>query len=110
MTIHIETLTFDVIIGLLDFERDTPQSVIIDLDLSYDYTNNLFINYAEISILIQDELRQKRYKLLEDALLGLKNVLYTNYPQIKALRLKISKPNILPRCNVALSHSWKFKI
>jgi len=32
MTIHVEALTFDVIIGLLDFERDKPQKVIIDLE------------------------------------------------------------------------------
>ena len=41
MTIHIEALTFDVIIGLLDFERDRPQRVIIDIEASYDYKDIL---------------------------------------------------------------------
>ena len=36
MTIHVEALTFDVIIGLLDFERERPQRVIIDIEASYD--------------------------------------------------------------------------
>ncbi|RLA71368.1 MAG: dihydroneopterin aldolase [Epsilonproteobacteria bacterium] len=108
MTIHIEALTFDVIIGLLDFERDRPQSIIVDLSASYDYSDDAFIDYADVVVLIQNELRDKRYTLLENALLGVKDVLYTAYPQLKTLSLKISKPDILPECNVALSHRWKF--
>jgi len=109
MTVHIEALTFDVIIGLLDFEREKPQQVIIDLEASYTYSNEQFIDYADMSYLIQDELKVKRYKLLEDALLGVKSVLCITYPQIRTLTLKISKPHILPECNVALSHTWDFR-
>ena len=108
MTIHIEALTFDVIIGLLDFERDRPQTVIVDLAASYDYSDDAFIDYADMVVLIQNELKDKRYALLENALLGVKDVLYTAYPQLKTLSLKISKPDILPECNVALSHLWEF--
>jgi dihydroneopterin aldolase len=108
MTIHIETLTFDVIIGLLDYERDRPQRVIIDLDASYDYSNENFIDYADIVLLIQKELKEKRYKLLEEALLGIKQILCSTYPQFQTLSLKITKPDILPECSVALSHVWEF--
>ena len=108
MTIHIDDLQFDVIIGLLDFERDRPQRVIIDLEASYAYSNEDFINYADMVFLIQNELKEKRYKLLEEALLGLKERLYTSYPQLKTLKLKIAKPDILKECSVALSHSWEF--
>jgi len=108
MTIHIEALTFDVIIGLLDFERDRPQRVIIDLEASYAYEDDLFIDYAEMVILIKDELKVKRYKLLENALLGLKELLYTTYPQLQTLSLKISKPDILEECTVSLSKTWNF--
>ena len=107
MTIHIESLTFDVIIGLLDFERDKQQRIIVDLDASYNYNNN-FIDYADMVFLIQKELKEKRYKLLEEALLGLKNILYSTYPQIHTLTLKITKPDILSECHVALSNTWKF--
>jgi len=31
MTIHIESLTFECIIGILDFERQKAQKVIVDL-------------------------------------------------------------------------------
>ena len=108
MTIHIEDLTFEVIIGLLDFERDRPQRVIINLEASYDYSDNAFIDYADMVLLIQNELRGKRYELLENALLGLKEILTTAYPNIQTLSLKISKPDILPECTVSLSKTWDF--
>ncbi len=108
MTIHIEDLTFDVIIGLLDFERDRPQRIIINLEASYEYKEGQFIDYADIVLLIQNELKEKRYELLEDALLGLKELLSTTYPQMQTLFLKISKPDILPQCTVSLSKTWNF--
>jgi dihydroneopterin aldolase len=108
MTIHIEDLTFEVIIGLLDFERDRPQRVIINLEASYDYSDNAFIDYADMVLLIQNELKGKRYELLENALLGLKEILTTAYPNIQTLSLKISKPDILPECTVSLSKTWDF--
>lgn len=108
MTIHIQALTFEVIIGLLDFERDRPQKVIVDMEADYDYTDQ-FIDYAHIVSLIQKELRSKRYELLEDALIGLKGVIVSQYPQIKKLRLKITKPDIIQNCQVALANEWNFK-
>ena len=108
MTIHIEDLSFDVIIGLLDFERDKPQRVIINLEASYDYSDNKFIDYADMVLLIQNALKEKRYELLENALLGLRDILYTTYPHLKTLSLKISKPDILPECTVSLSKTWDF--
>jgi len=108
MTIHIEDLIFDVIIGLLDFERDKPQRVIINLEASYDYSDNKFIDYADMVLLIQNELKEKRYELLENALIGIQKLLYTSYPQLQTLSLKISKPDILPQCTVSLSKTWNF--
>ena len=108
MRIHIETLILDVIIGLLDFERDHTQRVIIDLKADYDYSQENFIDYANIVFLIEQELKEKRYKLLEEALLGLQSVIITAYPNIHMLELKIAKPDILPRCTVALSKQWFF--
>ena len=108
MIIHIEALTFEVIIGLLDFERDRPQRVTVDLEASYDYANENFIDYTDMVFLIKKELNEKKYELLEEALLGIKERLCSTYPQLKTLSLKIAKPDILPECTVALSHSWNF--
>lgn len=108
MTIHIDALTFDVIIGLLDFERKKPQHVIIDVEAAYHYSTQNFIDYAEIVQGIQNELKEKRYELLEDALLGLKTLLHHTYPNIEFLSIKIAKPDIMENCIVALSGKWAF--
>ncbi len=109
MTIHIDRLILHVIIGLLDFEREKQQQVIVDLEASYNYEDGQFIDYADIVLLIENELKSKRYKLLEEAILGLKTLLCITYPQLKTLKLKITKPDILKQCQVAMSDSWIFK-
>ena len=108
MTIHIDNLSFDTIIGLLDFERDKVQTVIVTLETSYDYNDNQFVNYADIVEMIQQKLQSERYELLENALLGLKEMLVKTYPQLTSLKIKIAKPDIMPNCSVALSKSWDF--
>ena len=106
MTIHIEKLTFECIIGILDFERINAQKVIVDLQIDYNYTEGYFINYAEVINLIESNMIEKKYKLLETALNTLETELLSNYPKIDKLTLKISKPNIINNANVALSKSF----
>lgn len=108
MRIHIEALTVNVIIGLLDFEREKTQRVIVDLEASYTYTENTFVDYADLVLLIQNELKEKRFELLEEAILGVKTIICSTYPQLDTLTLKIAKPDILPECSVALSDAWTF--
>jgi len=103
MTIHIEALNFECIIGLLDFERITPQQVLIDLELTYDYQDE-FINYAEVANLIETSLVNNKYELIETALNELFNLLSNAFPLIKKLQIKITKPNILPNCRVSVSN------
>jgi len=107
MTIHIEALTFEAIIGLLDFERESPQRVVVDLEATYPYEDT-FLDYALIAESIMVHIKKRRYELLEEALLGIKEELLENYPQITKLKLKITKPDIIAECSVALSHTWKF--
>jgi dihydroneopterin aldolase len=108
MHIHIEALTLDVIIGLLDFEREQTQRVILDLEATYTYREENFIDYAAIVLLIEQCLKTQRYELLEEALLDIKKNIVVHYPQIETLYLKITKPDILPQCRVALSQRWIF--
>ena len=103
MTIHIEALTFECIIGILDFERLAPQKVIIDAQINYDYTEGEFINYVEIIELLQNNMINNKYQLLETALNELEIQLLVNYSTIDNFMLKISKPNIIDNAKVSLS-------
>jgi len=108
MTIHIDALRFHAIIGLLDFEREHTQPVSIDLKAKYSYADNQFIDYADLAALIEEKIKQSRYELLEEALLELETLILASYPQITYLYLKISKPDILKNCTVALSQEWEY--
>ena len=107
MTIHIEDLKFQTIIGILDFERTTAQDVIINLTIEYTYTQE-FINYADVSTLLKSTMQKEQFLLLEDALISLSKTLHQNFSQIQSLSLKITKPSIMPDCKVSLSDNFIF--
>ena len=102
MKIEIFELSFDTIIGILPFERKTPQRVIIDLSFEYDFKNGEFIDYSKVSAKIEKMMQKNKYKLIEDALLDIKKELKKKY-KIKKLKLSIKKPNILNNCIVGVS-------
>ena len=103
MKIEISDLTFKCIIGILDFERIKKQKVIIDLSFEYNFSKDNFINYAEISALIEKTMKKEKFLLLEDAILHLETLLNNNY-KITNLNIKISKPTILKNCIVSLTN------
>ncbi|MDD3463837.1 MAG: dihydroneopterin aldolase [Sulfurospirillaceae bacterium] len=100
MKIFIKNLIFEAIIGILQSERVTPQRVCFDLKISYKYKNNFFINYIDICEYITQDVQQKKYLLLEDALKKISKNLKKKYPQILKLSISVSKPDILQNATV----------
>ena len=103
MKIEISDLTFNCIIGILDFERIKKQKVILNISFEYDFSKDLFIDYSEISTLVKSTMKEQKFLLLEDAILYIESLLQNSY-KIYALNIKISKPNILKNCIVSLSN------
>ena len=105
MTIHIEDLKFQCIIGILDFERLNPQDVIIDFSCEYTYKNE-FINYADIVDLMKKTMISHKFELIEDAILSLKSEITKEFPLISSYTIKIAKPSILADCRVSVSDTF----
>jgi len=103
MTIHIDNLSFDAIIGILDEERIAPQKIVVNVELDYEYQKDLFINYATLAQMIENDIKKSKYLLLEDALLSLHVKIKKMFSQISSIKLKISKPTILDQCDVSVS-------
>ena len=99
MTIVIEQLTFETIIGLLPKERLTPQRVIIDASLSVE-TELMALDYAKVAQEIQTIYDQKHFGTVEESLVFLSTFLKEAYPFLTTIWLKIIKPDILPHCRV----------
>ena len=108
MKILIENLTFDTIIGILDFERTVPQQIRVDCTIDYPYSSGHFINYAEVAQTIQMTMDHERFELIETALEVLSVTLKNHFPLIRELSLSIRKPDILPHCTVGVEHTTLF--
>ncbi|WP_457747281.1 dihydroneopterin aldolase [Sulfurimonas sp.] len=107
MQIHIENLTFKCIIGILEFERKKSQKVMLNIKLDYQYKKE-FINYAEIVELVKSRMKKKKFFLIEDALEDLSKNIKKKFPQTNRVNLKITKPSILPDCEVSVSNTFSF--
>ena len=107
MTIYVEDLKFQCIIGILDFERTTPQDIIIKIKIKYAF-KDAFINYAQVVDLVKSSMIENKFLLLEDALSQLSVSLKKEFSNIDSLYLKITKPSILPDCRVSVSNSYTF--
>ena len=106
MTIHIDKLDIACIVGLLDFEREREQRVLLSLEIDYPYSTDHFLDYGKVVFMIEQNLKTEKYLLLEEALLGIKTVLFNAFPLIERLQIQIRKPDILPHCSVGLSEQW----
>lgn len=101
MTLIIQNLSLEVIIGILPFERENPQKIDLDMELDYDYRGK-YLNYVEIVDFVSLELKERKYRLLEEALEDLIAKLKIHFPMILAVSLSIKKPDILSNCIVGV--------
>jgi len=106
VTIHVEDLKFQCIIGILDFERLKPQDVIVNISIEYEYQKE-FLNYVKIVEIIKEMMIKSEFLLIEDALKSINLKLIKEFNAIKSIDLKITKPSILPDCKVSVSDYQK---
>ncbi len=105
MKISIEEFSFKTIIGILPFERITPQKVILNIYFEYTFSQDIkdFCDYSEISNLVKKTMKKKKFELIEDAIISLEHLLAKKY-NISNLNIKITKPTILKNCKVSVEN------
>lgn len=107
--IRIRNLEVDCIIGVYPKETETPQSLVVDLEMRLDTRKaarreqlRYTVNYAAITAQVAFLLRHFRFRLLETAaytlcrFLLLPPALSENRPQVEQVRICLSKPGALP--------------
>ena len=109
MQICINNLTCKIIIGILPKERVTPQCVNINAKVTYPYDGENFIDYAVLCTFIENDLKEEKYFLLEEAIQSLIQKIKILHPKIQKITLKISKPDILPNAMASVKLKVKFK-
>ncbi len=108
MIVTISDLRFKAIIGILEHERTTAQEVRVDAVFEYNYKPGRYLDYAKAATLIEEHIKKERFKLLEDALLSLHDLLREHFPFLTSLSITISKPEILPNCTPSVTLQRKF--
>ena len=101
MKVCINNLTFNAILGILDFERITKQKIIVDVSFEYHYKKHEFIDYSLVAKMIKKTMKKKKFNLIEEAIEFLHKKLNKQF-KMKNLIIKISKPTILKNCNVSV--------
>ncbi len=108
ITLHIENLTFEAIIGILECERLSPQKILVEAHITYTYQSEHYLDYVLISEIIRHHLQTKTYKLLESALIDIIDELKAQFNTITYITLCIKKPDILAPLVVGASVTKTF--
>ena len=96
ISVFVDSLEFDTIIGLLDFERVKTQKIRISMEFkAYE-----FIDYADVCKITQEEFNKQKFYKVEDALEYFSVKFKELYPTLEQLYMKISKINIIPNAKV----------
>ncbi len=102
MTISIQGLRFQAILGILPHERTTPQTIEVSLKATYTYRKDRFLDYAKVRERIVTLVQREKFHLIEEALDYLFQDLKHRFPPIETLEITICKPDILPDCRVCV--------
>lgn len=108
--IHITGLRFGANLGVLDFEREGPQPIQVDAEVnlgaqqivSRDADIGHVLDYRRVRAIIIDECTAEHTDLLE-ALLGKLCSRLMKLPGVAGVRIKVTKLEIFPDCQVAIS-------
>ena len=108
MRIHITELKLNAIIGVYPAERKAEQPIVVDCQIDYGFSSGAYIDYERAAKIIVKTLKQKKFRLVEDALLFLSDSLKSQFPHIDSISLKIVKPQIMGNCQVGVEYSKNF--
>ena len=108
--IHLQGLRFRANLGVLDFERTGPQPIQVDADINLgalpvvarDADIGHVLDYRRVRAAIIDECTAEHTDLVE-ALLGKLCNRLMGLPGVVGVRLKLTKLEIFPDCEVAIS-------
>ena len=101
VSILIEDLKIQTIIGVLESERKSPQTLIINAKLDYFYQKE-YLDYTKIVDFLMTTIQNQKYGLLEDAIEDLAQKLSVAFPTLARFSIKLQKPDILSSCVIGI--------
>lgn len=100
-TIFLHGLSADTLIGVYEWERQQPQTLLFDLDIGTDIqaaaqSDNIndTIHYAEVADALRQNLAEQQFLLLEALIEHVAQFILDNFAA-QWVRVKVVKPGIL---------------
>lgn len=108
MTLIIEDFGFKAIVGILKDERLSPQEVIVDAKIDYEYNGHGFLDYMKVCKEIKKEFELKKFRLLEEAAISICETLKSKNKNILKISLQIKKPQVRADAKVGVAFEKSF--
>jgi dihydroneopterin aldolase len=101
-TIFLEQVKVQTKLGVPEWERILPQTIILDIEIGYDLTNacksdaiNDTIDYGAVVSRIRATLTENSFKLVEALAEHLCQLILQEFGAL-SVKIKVAKPGILP--------------
>jgi len=103
--IRLKDIQFDCIVGVLPFERENEQPVILNLTLWLDFAQaartedlNESIDYAKLAEELKRFIRFSCFQLVETLVVKTAEFILEHYPKADAVEVSVVKPKAVPGC------------
>lgn len=101
-SVYIQGLSIETIIGVHDWERDTRQTVVIDIEMSIEADKaavsdwiGYAVDYSAVSARVIEFVGASQYKLIETLAENVARIIMREFG-VPWLQLRISKPSAVP--------------
>lgn len=102
-TTGLKSLQIDCIVGIYDHERQTPQTVIMDIDLDYDFAAVAAsdaigdaVDYDAVVSGVTELVQRRAFQLIETMAEETAAMLLARMAPVRCVRLEIRKPAAVP--------------
>ena len=102
-TTGLQGLRVDCIVGIYKHEREARQSVIMDIDLDYDFAAAAAsdaigdaLDYDDVARAVTELAEHRGFQLIETMAEETAAMLLARFPQVRRVRLEIRKPAAVP--------------
>jgi dihydroneopterin aldolase len=107
-TAGLQGLRVDCVVGIYDAERRTRQSLLVDVDLDYDFAAAAAsdaigdtIDYDDVARAVTELAERRAFHLIETMAEEAAAMLLARLPSLRRVRLEIRKPAAVPAATCA---------
>lgn len=102
-TTGLKSLQVDCVVGIYDHERQQPQTVIMDIELDYDFAPAAAsdaiadaLDYDQVASGVAELVQRRAFQLIETMAEETAAMLLARLAQVRTVRLEIRKPAAVP--------------